>query len=146
MGKESKQGKIISSKHFLNISQMNFQQTDDFIEKHKVVYIFVLFKINILLFSYSCPSFPPLLSSAEPYLCSHSESPPCCPCPWVIYTCSLTSPFLFFPPLFSSPSPLVPVCLFLVSMPLVQFCSFIVLFISFLLQVRSNGICLSLPG
>lgn len=51
---------------------------------------------------------------------SHGLSPPCCPCPWVIYPCSLSRPFPFFPP--SSPLP-VHVILFLVSMPLVLFCS-----------------------
>ena len=29
---------------------------------------------------------------------SHSPSPPCCPGPWVIHTCSLTTPFPFIPP------------------------------------------------
>ena len=35
---------------------------------------------------------------------SHSQSPHYCPCPWVIHTSSLTSPFSFFPTL--SPLPL----------------------------------------
>ena len=51
----------------------------------------------LLLFNYSCPnfpSFPPLLSPASS--CSLSQSPPCCPLPWVLYTCSLTRFFPFF--------------------------------------------------
>ena len=39
---------------------------------------------NYCLFYYSCPNFPPLPSSALPSPCSHSPSPHCCPCPWVI--------------------------------------------------------------
>ena len=27
--------------------------------------------------------------------CSHSQSPPRCPCPWVLYTCPFTGPFPF---------------------------------------------------
>ena len=57
------------------------------------------------MFYYSCLNFPPfiLLCRAHPF--SHSQSPPCCPCPWVIQTCSWTNPFPFFPPL-SPPPPL----------------------------------------
>ena len=50
------------------------------------------------------PIFLPLPASAHPTPHSHRQSPHCRPCPWVIHTCSLTSPFSFFPPL--SPSPL----------------------------------------
>ena len=32
--------------------------------------------------------YSPLLSPAPPTPCSHNQSPPCCPWPWVIYTCS----------------------------------------------------------
>ena len=46
------------------------------------------FLLSILLFYYSCPNFPPL--------CPPPPSPPCCPCPWVIHPCSLTSPFPSF--------------------------------------------------
>ena len=53
-----------------------------------------------MLFYYSCPNYPPLLSHALPT--SSCQYPPCCPCPWVIYTCSLTRPFPFFPALFPS--------------------------------------------
>ena len=45
--------------------------------------------------------------------CSHSQSPHCYPYSWVIHTCSLTSPFPFFPPL--SPSPLATVSPFHIS-------------------------------
>ena len=48
-----------------------------------------------------CPNFPLLLSPAPPHPphpAPHSQSPHCCPCPWVIYTCSLTRSFPFFPP------------------------------------------------
>ena len=51
---------------------------------------FFFFCFFLLLFYYSCPNFLPLLSSATPISYSHSQSPPYCPCPWVIYTCSLT--------------------------------------------------------
>ena len=50
------------------------------------------------------PVFPPLPSSAHPIPSSHSQFPHCCPCLWVIYTCSLSS-LLFFPPLFPLPLP-----------------------------------------
>ena len=48
--------------------------------------------------------FPPHLLLLSPaHLChSKSQSPSCCPCPWVIYTCSLTRPFPIFTPV--SPS------------------------------------------
>ena len=35
-------------------------------------------------------------SSYHPTLRSHSQFPHCYPCPWVIHTCSLTSPFPLF--------------------------------------------------
>ena len=47
--------------------------------------------------------FPRGLPLSHPIPCSHRPSPPHCPCPWVIQTCSLTTPFPFFPPF---PSPL----------------------------------------
>ena len=90
-------------------------------------------KLEVLLRAYSfwcccsiivVPIFPSLLSAAPthfPY--SHSHSPPCCPCRWVLYTCSLTSPFPFF--LLLLPSPLVTVNVSLISMSLVLFCSFV---------------------
>ena len=45
---------------------------------------------------YSCPNFPPLTPSTQPAPHSHSQSPHCCPCPWVIHRCSLTCPSTFF--------------------------------------------------
>ena len=69
--------------------------------------------IFLLLFYYSCPNFPPLPSSAQsiyPTPNSHSQSPHHCPCPWVIHTCSLSSPFPFFPSLSPAPSPLAVTC------------------------------------
>ena len=71
------------------------------------------------------PFFSPFPSSTHPNLHSHSEFPQCCPCPWVIHTCSLSSPFPLFPPL--PPSPLLTVSLFHVSMPTVLFCSLVYL-------------------
>ena len=65
---------------------------------------------NSLLFSYSCPIFfhlahpnPPLPQSIPLHFL----------CPWVLYSCSFTCPFLLFPPLSSLfPSPLVTVTVF----------------------------------
>ena len=50
----------------------------------------------ILFYYYSVtvvPIFPFLFSPSTPTPPSHGLSPPCCPCPWVLYTCSLTRPF-----------------------------------------------------
>ena len=63
-----------------------------------------------LLFSVSLPSTP----QSIPTLLS---------CSWIIYTCSFTRPFP--PPFLPHPSPVVAVSLFLVSIPLVLFCSFV---------------------
>ena len=49
--------------------------------------------------------FPSCSPPTTPH--SLSQSLPCCPLPWVLYTCSLTRPFPFFPMLPLSPSPLV---------------------------------------
>ena len=59
----------------------------------------------LLLFNFSCPNFSPvaLPCPAHPS-CSHSQSPSCCPCPWVLCTCSLMTLSLFLP--FIPPSPL----------------------------------------
>ena len=105
---------------------------------------FILF--YILLFNYTCPNFSPVVLLASPTPCSHSQSPPCCLCPWVICICYLTRHFPCFPFLSSYPLPLVTVSLFLVSMPLVLFCSFVCFFHQVLLQVRSYDICLLPPG
>ena len=56
------------------------------------------------------PIFPLALPCPPPH--SHSQSPPCCPCPWLLYTCFLTRPFPFFLLLSPCPSLLVPVCTF----------------------------------
>lgn len=71
-----------------------------------------------LLFYYSCHNFPLSFCRPSPPL-SHSHSLPHCPCPTVIHTCSLTSPFPF-PPL--SPSLLVAVTLFLASDSILLVC------------------------
>ena len=62
---------------------------------------------------------PPLASST--HLIPPQAVPTCCPCPWVIHTCSLSSPLPFFPTL--SAPPLVTVSLLHVSVPLVLCCS-----------------------
>ena len=79
----------------------------------------------LLLFSYSCPNFPLLLSPTSPNTHAHSQSPPCGLCPWAPYTCSLTQPFPFFFHHLPLPSSLVTVSLFFISMFLVLFCSFV---------------------
>ena len=49
------------------------------------------------LFCYSCPNFPPSLSSSTQLTpLTRSQSPH--RCPWVVHTCSLTGPSPFFPP------------------------------------------------
>ena len=56
-----------------------------------------IFPPNLFFNCYSItvvPMFPPLPSSSHPTL----PLPHCCPCPWVIHTCSSSSPFAFFPP------------------------------------------------
>ena len=54
-------------------------------------YFYFLIKKSFLLFYYSCPNFPPLISTTVPPLSPppHSQSSPSCP--WVTYT--LTCPF-----------------------------------------------------
>ena len=48
---------------------------------------------NILLLSYySFPNVSPFSLLCPAYPSSHSPSPHCYPCPWVIHTCSLSSP------------------------------------------------------
>ena len=81
--------------------------------------LFTRFTSFLLLFCYSCPNFSPfvLLCPAHPH--SHWQSPPLCPC-----SCSLTSPFPFFP-LLCPPPTLATVSLFHVSMSLVLFCSLV---------------------
>ena len=110
------------------------------IENHRAIQsISIVLNFIVVLLQLSqfppCPS--PLFSTAPLTPHSHSQSPPSCPCSWVIYTCSLTQSFLFFLP-FSPRSPVVTVSLFLFFMPLLLFSSF-VLFFRFLLQMRSYG-------
>ena len=65
-----------------------------------------------------CPTHPRLPHSILPA--------PCCPCPWVLYMCSLmTLPLLC--PIIPLPSPLVSVGLFFISMFLVIFCSLVLM-------------------
>ena len=111
---------------------------------NKKSFCFVLFLKFLLLFSYSCPHFPLLLFPVLLTRTSHIQ-PPTCLCPWVLYTCSLTWPFPFFPLLFPSPSHLVTVSLFFISMS-VYFAHLSVLWIRFHLYMRSYGNCLWLPG
>ena len=99
----------------------------------------------LLLFYYNCPNFSPfaLLQLSHPW--SHTQFLQFL-CPWVIYTCSLSSLFPFFPPLcFPLPSG------HFQFVPCFQACGSILLislflFITFLLWVRSYGICLLPTG
>ena len=72
--------------------------------------LFSFFLTFLLVFYHSCPNISPfaLLRPSQhlPLPCSHNQFSHCCPCPWVIHTCSLSSPFPFFPPF--SPSILPP--------------------------------------
>ena len=61
-------------------------------------------------------SSPPVL---HPH--SHSQLPHCCPCPWVIHTHSLSSPFPFFLPLSPSSSSVFTFSLFHIFMSVVLF-------------------------
>ena len=65
-------------------------------------YLCSLFRQQSLYFLFLKKYFIVILLQLSPFFClpppgpphrSHSHSPPCCPCPWVIHTCSLTSPF-----------------------------------------------------
>ena len=61
-----------------------------------------LFYFILFLFYYCSITVVPIFPHCSPLLCPplhfHSQSPPCCPCPWVIYTCSLTRPFPLIAP------------------------------------------------
>ena len=62
----------------------------------KIIFIVILLELLYSPpFGLLHPSHPPLSQSI----------PTCCPCPWVIHTCSLTLSFPFFPPLACSPLP-----------------------------------------
>ena len=90
---------------WLRIEPMNFH----FAGRHsiywttpaRVLFPFLKMFFILLLFYYSCPNFPSYFLPPHPPLLS--QFPSCCPCPWVIYTCSLTRHFHFFPPFTSSP-------------------------------------------
>ena len=63
---------------------------------------------SVTCFFYCCsiavvPIFPCCSSLPPPH--SHSQSPPCCPRPWIIYMCSLTRSFSFYPTVSASPRP-----------------------------------------
>ena len=80
------------------------------------------FSLFLLLFKYSCLHFPAttLPSPTHPYL--PSSILPSCLCPWVLYTCSLTT-FPLLSSIIPHPhSPLINVSLFFISMSLVIFC------------------------
>ena len=70
-------------------------------------FFFFTFKMNfILIYSITIVPIFPLLPSSDQLL-SLTHSPPShhCPCPWVIHTSSLTSPFPFFLSVSSSTVP-----------------------------------------
>ena len=64
-----------------------------------LTWAFHYFSLKKLLLNYNCPHYPLLLSPALPTI----NPPTHCLCQWVIYTCSLTWFFPFFP-LCSSPT------------------------------------------
>ena len=112
---------------------------------------FLLREVFLKIF-YCCslivvPIFPPLPSSGHPITHFCSQFPHCCPCPWAIHTCCLTSPFPFFAPL----SPSLLHSGHCQSVPCFHVCGSI-LFVSLFCsldssyKVRSYGICFSLPG
>ena len=95
----------------------------------KFIFIFFLlhtsaFIFKKLLFNYNCLIFPTLLSPALP-----APHPTTTVNPhyygFVVARGSLTRPFPFFPCYPPLPSPLVTVSLFLISLFLVLFCSFV---------------------
>ena len=57
-------------------------------------HIYLFFKSFLLLLNYSCPLFSQFLSSA--LVTPLPTFKLCCPCPQVLYTCSLIRPFPFF--------------------------------------------------
>ena len=69
-----------------------------FNEVVNLIYFFRFFFFLFLLNHFYCYSItvvpipPPLPSSAHPTPHSHRQFPHCCPCLWVIHTCSLSSP------------------------------------------------------
>ena len=63
------------------------------------------FSIIFIVILLQLPQFSPfaLLCPPPPHFHCHFQQ--CSPCPWLIHTCSLSSPSPFFPPLFPSPLP-----------------------------------------
>ena len=86
------QTKIVDSDKFVNVWIWCFCKCITL-----VFFNYYFCSITVFLISPHCSHLPLPPSS-------HSQSPPCCLCPWVIYTCSLTKSFPFFPPI----SPLNP--------------------------------------
>ena len=72
----------------------------------------------LLLFSYSYPTFSPLLS-CTPSIPTPTVNLPYCPCPCVLYSCSFACPF---PSLSPSLTPLVPANFFFIFKSLLLFC------------------------
>ena len=89
--------------------------------------------------------FPPPLSPTPSTVTSHSPSFPLWLCPWDLYTCSLMT-LALLPSIMPLPPPLwsLSVCSLFPCLWLCFACWFVLL-IRFHLQVRSYGICLSLP-
>ena len=86
----------------------------------KILILSFILSLNILLFMLlQLLQFPPF-PLYPAYLLLPQSIPKCCPYPWVIHICSLTSPFTFF--YLVSTSPLTAVSLLHVSMLLVLFC------------------------
>ena len=97
---------------FLIISPFVFLLSSQMIWHFIILYIFLnifVIVVQVQLSPFSPHHYPHLMLDPTPIW----------PCPCVLYTCSLMTFFLHYPP---SPSPLVTVSLFLISMSLVIFC------------------------
>ena len=69
-----------------------------FTDNRKFMFFKKKFCCCIIVVPIHLPPPTALLSVALPAPSpSHSQSPPCCPCPWATRSCSLTGPFPFFP-------------------------------------------------
>ena len=104
----------------------------NYLYTHTHTHIIVV-QLQLSQFSHHCSPLP-----CPPSL---SQCPPCRPLPCILYTCFPSFPSSSLSSFLSDHCQFVPY--FLISP--VLFC-FFVLFIRFLLQVRSYGICLSPPG
>ena len=108
--------------------------------------LFICLFLFVLLFKCSCLHFTPTTvpCSSDPHLPPSILTPFGCVLGSFIRFLDAPSPsFPLYPP---SPSPLVTVSLFFISVSLVIFCLLVCLLIRFYLQVRSHGICPSPPG